>query len=99
MSAAVINLRKPHKPRQRREPTREEKLAALRGQSKRATEARNPALCGETLQMLAWLAKIARPRAKTIYWDGIRFPLRRGFVINSVLCPETGQPLIGALAI
>jgi len=99
MAAAVIQLRKPRSQRQHREPTREEKLAVLRFQSRRAMEARNPALCGETLRMLAYLAKVARPRAKSIYWDGIRFPLRQGLVINSVLCPDTGRPLVGAMAL
>lgn len=75
------------------------KLAKLREQSLRASAVRNANLCGETLGMLAYLASVAKPRAKSIKWDGIRFPLRQGFAINTVLCPETGQPLVSAVVL
>lgn len=98
--AAVIELQPASRraKRQRREPTKAAKLAALRKQSNRVAETRDWSGC-DTLRTLAYLARVAKPRARSIFWDGIKFPLRQGFAINSVLCPLTGQPLVGALAL
>ena len=74
------------------------RLAALRKESVRAS-ATHCVAKSSTLRMLSYLAKVASPRAKSVKWDGIRFPLRQGFSLNTVLCPETGMPLVSAVAI
>ena len=74
------------------------RLAALRKESVRASASHCVAK-SSTLRMLSYLAKVASPRAKSVKWDGIRFPLRQGFSLNTVLCPETGMPLVSAVAI
>ena len=49
------------------------------------------------LGMLAWLAKVARPRARSVEWRGARFPLRHGLWARVVVCPRTGRRLVGTV--
>lgn len=76
---------------------RQQTLCRIRKESDRALLSQH--VMSDDLQIMAYLAKVAPPRARSISWRGIRFPLRQGFAINSVLDPETGRPLVGALAI
>jgi hypothetical protein len=49
------------------------------------------------LGMLAWLAKTARPRARSVELCGVRFLLSSGLWARVVICPRTGRRLVGAV--
>ena len=49
------------------------------------------------LGMLAWLAKAASPRARSVELCGVRFPLRHGLWARVVVCPRTGRRLVGTV--
>lgn len=51
------------------------------------------------LEMLAWLAKIASPRARAVWWRGARFPLSHGLWARVVVCPRTGRRLVGTVTL
>ena len=51
------------------------------------------------LGMLAWLAKTARPRARSVELCGVRFPLSHGLWALFVVCPRTGRRLVGAVTL
>ncbi len=72
-------------------------LARLRRDSDHALKNRDE--ISEDLRNLAYLAKYVKPRARSVCYFGIRFPVRQGFAINSVLDPETGRPLVGTVAL
>jgi hypothetical protein len=56
-------------------------------------------ICGQTydLDMLHYLVRTAKPRAKSVWWRGVRFPLGNGLATRWALDPETGQTLVGAV--
>lgn len=51
------------------------------------------------LGMLAWLAKVASPRARSVEWSGVRFPLSHGLWARVVVCPRTGRRLVGTVTL
>jgi hypothetical protein len=80
----------------RPEPSRAQILARIRSQSARVCEL-NDWHGADDLGMLAYLARNAGDRIRSISWRGIRFPVTAGFVIRSVRCPETGMALVGVV--
>jgi hypothetical protein len=51
----------------------------------------------EDLQMLVYLARCAGPRAKSVNFRGVHFPLFFGIITRQVRCPDTGVPLVGVV--
>ena len=51
------------------------------------------------LERLAYLAKTAKPRARSITLDGVRFPLHQGLAMSFVSCPRTGRQLVGTVTL
>ena len=98
MTAAIIQLR-PSRPARK---AHRRKLADVIEQARREANK-----AGSTqdlsrfpvLGMLAWLAKVARPRARSIEWSGVRFPLSHGLWARVVVCPRTGRRLVGVVTL
>lgn len=53
----------------------------------------------DILAELRWLLKTARPMARSVYLNGIKYPIRRGLAIDAVLCPVTSRPLVARVAL
>lgn len=98
MSATITPLRRPAAARKRRRPSRAQVLARLRRESERAYKARHIKPCSD-LDLLAYMARTAGWRARSVMLHGIRFPLRRGLAMDVVACPDTGMALVGVLGI
>jgi len=47
--------------------------------------------------MLAYLVRCARAGARFVRYQGIRFPIRHGFILTKAYCPETGVGLVGVV--
>lgn len=96
MTAAIIQLRpsKPARKAHRRKPADVIEQARREANKAGSTHdlSRLPAL-----GMLAWLAKVARPRARSVEWCGARFPLSHGLCARVVVCPRTGRRLVGTI--
>lgn len=75
---------------------RQQLLADLRKQSDEVFRTRCWAGF-EDLQMLSYLARCAGPRAKSVEYRGIRFPLLHGIITRQVRCPDSGVPLLGVV--
>ena len=96
MTAAIIQLR-PSRPARK---AHRRKLADVIEQARREANK-----AGSTqdlsrfpvLGMLAWLAKVARPQARSVEWRGVRFPLSHGLWARVVVCPRTGRRLVGTV--
>ena len=77
-------------------------LLQLPVKAKAARPARKPREQRQQIDLLAelrWLLKTARPRAKSIYLGGVRYPIRRGWSVDAVLCPATNRPLVARIAL
>ncbi len=48
------------------------------------------------LELLAYLAKTARPSARSVSYRGIRWPVRHNLWARIVCCPN-GDPLVGVV--
>lgn len=88
--------KKPATRRPTRQPTREQILRSIRQQADHAARIDDPEY-GD-IGWLKFLLKAASPRAKSVFWRGVRFPIRRGLLIDSVRCPDTGRGLVGVVA-
>ena len=97
MTATIIALptRTPRKRRATQPPTKAKIIAEVRRQSEIVYRTGRWDLADD-LDMLRYLLKIS-PNARSISWRGIRFPVRRGVLIDSVRCPETGRGLLGVV--
>lgn len=51
----------------------------------------------EDLRMLAYLARTAGHRARSVHYRGVWFPLLTGIITRQVRCPDTGAPLVGTV--
>jgi len=73
-------------------------LRAVRQQSDRALSTGDVA--GQPdLSLLSYLLKTAKPRARSLTYRGIRFPIRHTAWARIVCCPSSGYPLIGRIDI
>lgn len=70
-------------------------LYKLAKQSQRALKTRNKVI-GPELSDLIYLIRCASPRARHIYYRGLKFPIVHSFVWRGVVCPQTGVGLVPA---
>jgi len=98
---AVIHLRaQPAQPKRRllsSAAARQRLLADLHRQSEAVFKTRCWNGC-EDLAMLAYLARAAGHRARSVTWQGVRFPLFSGILIRQVRCPDSGVRLVGVVS-
>ncbi len=97
---SVVQLRaQPAQPKKRLRSSaavRQQLLADLRKQSDEVFRTRCWA-GSEDMQMLSYLARCAGPRAKSVEYRGIRFPLLHGIITRQVRCPDSGRALLGVV--
>lgn len=100
LSMAVIHLRaqqvQPKKRMLSSAAVRKRLLADLRRQSETVTKTHCWHGCDD-LQMLAWLARTAGYRARSVQYRGVCFPLLTGIITRQVRDPDTNGPLVGVV--
>ena len=98
MSAAVIQLR-PAK--RKRKPHRRKLVNVIQQAHKEADAAGSTQDLSEfpLLRTLAWLANTSKPRARSVEWLGVRFPLSHGLWSIVVICPRTRRRLVGTVTL
>lgn len=76
--------------------TRSQIIKTMARQSNRAI--RTGRITGQPdLELLAYLAKTARPRAKSVNYRGVNWPLSHNLWSRIVVCPETRRNLVGVI--
>lgn len=75
---------------------RQRLLVDLRRQSEAVFMTRNWR-GSDDLQMLAYLARTAGHRARSVHYRGVWFPLLSGIITRQVRCPDSGVPLVGVV--
>ncbi len=79
-----------------RAETRTKTLAALYAQADRVVATRNWSTADD-LSILVDLTRCAPPRARSVSWKGIRFPLINSLFSRIVLCPDTRRQLVSVV--
>jgi hypothetical protein len=97
---AVIQLRPQRLIRKKRvlssAALRQRLLADLRRQSEAVVRTRCWHGCDD-LAMLAYLARTAGYRARSVQYRGVCFPLLTGIITRQVRDPDTNGPLVGVV--
>lgn len=77
-------------------PNRQQLLADLRAQSERVSLTRDWSNAPDLLALSREVGK-ALPRARSVSFRGVKFPLVHTFIQRVAACPETRCLLVGAL--
>ena len=77
-------------------PNRHQLLADLRAQSERVSLTRDWSDAPDLIALSREVGK-ALPRARSVSFRGVKFPLMHSLSQRIAACPETGRLLVGAL--
>ena len=77
-------------------PNRHQLLADLRAQSERVSLSRDWSDAPDLIALSREVGK-ALPRARSVSFRGVKFPLIHTLTQRVATCPETRRPLVGAL--
>ena len=77
-------------------PNRHQLLADLRAQSERVSLTRDWSNAPDLIALSREVGK-ALPRARSVSFRGVKFPLMHTLTQRLACCPDTRRPLVGAL--